>query len=61
MFGYGNMFDSLTISPSRPWAALDCINPILVLPFIESVLQYKIVSGMSAGDRWYYRKDVAFR
>jgi hypothetical protein len=61
MFGYGNLFDSLTISPNSPRPAWDYINPVLVLSFVESILQYKIVSEMSAGGRWYYRRDVAFK
>lgn len=61
MFGYGNLFDALTISPHRSRAEWDSINPILVLSFIESVLQYKIISELSGGNRWSYRRDVAFK
>lgn len=60
-FGYGALFDSLTITPGDPRAGWASINPILILSFIESVLGYSPVASGSTESQWYFKRDVGFK
>lgn len=60
-FGYGAMFDSLTITPGDRRSDWVNINPILILSFIEGVLGYSPVAGASGESPWYFKRDVAFK
>lgn len=60
-FGYGALFDSLTITPGDSRAGWASINPILILSFIESVLGYTPVASGSSESQWYFKCDVGFK
>ena len=61
LFGYGNLLDSLTIAPTNDRANWSPVNPILILSFVESVLEYRSVPEMSRGGQWQFRRDAPFK
>ena len=61
LFGYGGLFDSVTITPGDPRSGWVNINPVLVLSFVESVLGYTPVVGASGESQWYFKRDVGFK
>jgi len=58
--GLGLLFNRLLIRPqSRNMSASQTLSPVIVLPFIESVLGFTMVS--SEAGLWHYRRDGELR
>ena len=60
MFGYGNLMDSLIITPRSHRAQWDPVNPVLFLSFIESILGYRNIPEMSSFGYWQFKRNVPF-
>ncbi|KAI9816268.1 MAG: hypothetical protein M1827_001869 [Pycnora praestabilis] len=59
-FGYGALFDSLSLTPGDKRADWVDINPIFVLSFIEGVLGYQPVKEGSGKNQWYFKRAEPF-
>ena len=62
LFGYGGLFDCLTLTSGDSRGAWVNINPVLILSFVESVLGYTLVESKSGGEsQWYFKREGGFR
>ena len=59
LFGYGSFFDSVQMTPRNPRGSWESVNPILVISFIESVLGYQMIPGMSGNGHWQFKRETS--
>ena len=59
-FGLGVLYDSLIIELTDERQTWVRVNPVLIVSFIECILQYRMVTTSTAINGTYFRREEAF-
>ena len=59
-FGLGVLYDSLIVEPTDERQTWVRVNPVLIISFIECILQYQMVMTPMAISGTYFRREEAF-
>ena len=59
-FGLGVLYDSLIIEQTDDRQTWVRVNPVLIISFIECILQYQMVMTPAAMSGTYFRREEAF-